>query len=96
MTTASTVHVRCLAFLHAYQRERDLPVSFDVEVPDSGISAKSLAKQIELPTERIEGVFLNNRISGLDATVRRGDRVAFVPAGTPASHPSFFGPFVTR
>ena len=25
-----------------------------------------------------------------------GDRVAFVPRGTPASHPAFFGKFVTR
>jgi len=28
--------------------------------------------------------------------VMPGDRVAFVPPGTPASHPAFFGPFVTR
>jgi hypothetical protein len=26
--------------------------------------------------------------------VHPGDRVAFVPLGTPASHPAFFGPFV--
>lgn len=96
MTVTTVAHVRCLAYLHTFQQEHGRPASFDFEVPAGGLTAVELAERIGLPTEHVEGLFLNNTISGLDAIVRPGDRVAFVPLGTPASHPSFFGPFVTR
>ena len=41
-----------------------------------------------LPEERIDGIFYNHVPAGLGTTVRPGDRVAFVPLGTPASHPA--------
>lgn len=90
------VHVRMLAFLHAFQRERGEPASMYVSIPDEGLSGRDLALAIGLPLESIEGLFLNAKISDLGAVVRPGDRVAFVPYGTPASHPAFFGPFKTR
>lgn len=90
------VHVRMLAFLHAFQRERGAPASMYVSVPEEGLSGRDLALAIGLPLERIEGLFLNFKISDLGVLVRPGDRVAFVPYGTPASHPAFFGPFRTR
>ena len=96
MNTAATVTVRTIAFLDAFQKERGRPSTLSVEVPRAGTRARDLASLLELPLDRIEGVFLNHAVSGLDALVRPGDRVAFVPYGTPASHPAFFGPFVTR
>jgi hypothetical protein len=60
------------------------------------VTALDLAGSIGLPLELIEGVFHNFTSAGLDALVLPGDRVAFVPPGTPASHPAFFGRFVTR
>lgn len=96
MTPEGVVHVRLLAALHSYQQERGRPTSLDIAVPETGITVRSLADILELPVERVEGVFLNNRVAGIDALVRPGDRVAFVPPGTPASHPSFFGEFITR
>ncbi len=95
MTTA-TAHVRMLAFLHTHQRALDRPTSLDIEVPANGIPAATLADQIGLPAELVEGLFHNNRNSDLTALVKPGDRVAFVPPGTPASHPAFFGKFTTR
>jgi molybdopterin converting factor small subunit len=92
----NTAYVRCLAYLHTLRRERGLPPSIDVEVPAEGITSRALAEDIGLPVERVEGAFLNHRIAGMDALVRAGDRIAFVPPGTPASHPAFFGPFTTR
>ena len=96
MTTHRTAHVRALAFLHTMQRDAGRAAAEDVEIPPEGIPALALAELVGLDPHRVEGLFLNNRVSGTDAVVRPGDRVAFVPRGTPASHPAFFGPFVTR
>lgn len=91
IVTPAAVTVRMIAFLHTYRRERGLPVTVSVEVPEGGVRAVEIARDLDLPIERIEGVFLNGRLLGLGAMVMPGDRVAFVPYGTPASHPAFFG-----
>lgn len=96
MSETAPVTVRMIAALHTYRIERGLPSTVQVEVPDEGTTALALAEQLELPISRIDGVFHNYRGAGLDVIVRPGDRVAFVPIGTPASHPAFFGAFVTR
>jgi hypothetical protein len=84
------VTVRLLAFLHTHQRELGRPTSLTLEVPAAGVRALDIATSLELPVEIIEGLFLNGTLLGLGALVRPGDRVAFVPYGTPASHPAFF------
>jgi hypothetical protein len=96
MQSTPSVTVRTIAFLDAFQKERGLPSTQSVEVPATGTPALDLAASLGLPLDRIEGVFHNHAVSGLDAIVMPGDRVAFVPHGTPASHPAFFGPFTTR
>jgi len=96
MTDGQLVTVRMISFLDTYRRDRGLPSTVLAPVPASGLSARRLAEDLELPLERVEGIFLNYASAGLDAVVHPGDRVAFVPYGTPASHPAFFGPFVTR
>lgn len=87
------VTVRVIAFLDSYQKDRGRPTTLLHEVPVAGSSARDIASELELPLDLIEGVFLNHRGNSLDALVRPGDRVAFVPRGTPASHPAFFGSF---
>ncbi|MDO8879570.1 MAG: MoaD/ThiS family protein [Coriobacteriia bacterium] len=91
MPTTTQASVRMLAFLHAYRRDRGLPASVAVTVPAEGFTAAALAESLELPLDRIEGLFLNARLVGLEAIVHPGDRVAFLPHGTPATHPAFFG-----
>src|SRR5512133_3445293 len=83
--------VRMLAFLHTYRRDRGLPTTVSVEVSPAGVLAADLATSLELPLDRIEGLFRNGEIVGLGALVSPGDRVAFLPYGTPATHPAFFG-----
>ena len=83
--------VRMLALLHGYCREHGLPTTLDLAIPTEGIRAVELASSIGLPVADIEGLFLNGHLVGLGATIRPGDRVAFLPYGTPASHPAFFG-----
>jgi hypothetical protein len=96
MRTRASVTVRAIAFLDTFCKEHGMPTTMHVEVPVHGVTAMDLARSIGLPVERIEGIFHNYTVSGLDAVVMPGDRVAFVPYGTPASHPAFFGPFITR
>jgi hypothetical protein len=94
--TRTQATVRMLAFLDAARRERGLACTLDVDVPSEGVRADELAESLGLPLDSIEGVFHNYTIAGLDCVVMPGDRVAYVPPGTPASHPSFFGDFTTR
>ncbi|MDY0087329.1 MAG: MoaD/ThiS family protein [Coriobacteriia bacterium] len=96
MIDAASVTVRTIAFLDTFQKERGRANTLHVDVPQEGTTAHALADSLELPVDLIEGVFLNRMVAGLDARVYPGDRVAFVPYGTPASHPAFYGPFVTR
>lgn len=96
MAASAPVVTRTIAFLATHQQDHGRPTTIEVDVPDEGMSAVDLAASLQLPLEIIEGVFHNYTVSGLDAIVRPGDRVTFVPYGTPASHPAFFGPFVTR
>ena len=96
METTAPATVRMIAFLDTYRKERGLPTTVLAPVPLDGIRAGVLAEALELPPEMVEGAFLNQQPVGLDAIVRPGDRIAFVPFGTPASHPAFFGAFVTR
>ena len=91
-----SVTVRAIAFLDAFCKEHGLPSTLSVDVPVTGITAFDLAESIGLPLPLIDGVFHNYSASGLGALVMPGDLVAFVPPGTPASHPAFFWPFVTR
>jgi hypothetical protein len=96
MKTAAPATVRMIAFLDSYRKERGLPTTVLAPVPEDGVRARELAEALNLPLEMVEGAFLNQLPVGLDAVVRPGDRIAFVPFGTPASHPAFFGAFVTR
>ena len=93
MQAAASVTVRSIAFLDTFCKEHGIPSTQSVMVADEGVTARALAESIGLPTDRIEGIFHNYSKSGLDVVVMPGDRVAFVPYGTPASHPAFFGAF---
>lgn len=90
---AARATVLMLAHLQHVRREQGLPAAIEIEVPAEGVRASTLASDLGLPLDAVEGLFLNHVKSGLDRTVLPGDRVAFVPYGTPASHPAFFGPF---
>lgn len=91
MSDQISTTVRMLALLHTYCRDNDIPTTLSVNVPTEGVRAFDLASSIGLPLGDIEGLFLNGSLVGLGATVLPGDRVAFLPYGTPASHPAFFG-----
>ena len=80
------VTVRTFGYLYSLRRERGLPAHFDMALPDAGMTAREMAALLELPLDRIEGVFVNHTVRGLDHVIVPGDRVAFVPHGTPGPH----------
>ena len=93
MSQDRPVTVCVFGTLHTLRRERGLPTVVAVRVPSDGVTARDLAVQLDLPLDVIDGLFCNHVKAGLGRIVRPGDRVAFVPTGSPVSHPAFMGPF---
>ena len=75
--------------LHTLRRERGLPTKVIVDIPAEGISARELAVSLDLPLEQIESIFCNRKTHGVGHVIMPGDRVAFVPPGTPGPHRIF-------
>jgi molybdopterin converting factor small subunit len=86
-----SVTVRMFGLLHLFRSERGLPSTVEVDVPAEGTTGRALATDLGLPCDMIEGVFVNRTVYGIDHPVMPGDRVAFVPYGTPGPHRVFLG-----
>jgi hypothetical protein len=80
------IYIRMLGFLYTFRRKLGLPPSFELQLPSEGKPALAIAQELELPIHKIEAVFCNNTIYSLDHRIMPGDRVAFVPHGTPGPH----------
>ena len=86
------VEVRMFGLLHADCTERGAPTLLSVQVPAEGIAARDLARLVDAPLDLIEGVFCNGTVYGPGHLIMPGDRVAFVPKGTPGPHRVFLRP----
>lgn len=91
MERAATANVRMFGLLYSARREAGLPTALDVEVPPEGCPALDLAIALELDPSTIEGAFVNGTVYDVGHLVLPGDRVAFVPHGTPGPHRFFLG-----
>jgi hypothetical protein len=80
------LEVRFFGLLHAHRDQCGLSGSAIVEVPEEGVVARDLARALDLPLDLIEGVFCNGKVCGPSHVLVPGDRVAFVPKGTPGPH----------
>ena len=81
-----TTHIRMFGFLLTCRRKQGLPASVELQLSSEGKTALAIAKELELPINQIEAVFCNNTIYSLDHRIMPGDRVAFLPHGTPGPH----------
>jgi len=86
MNENAPIQVRIFGLLAAHRTERMEPTSLEMQVPDEGTTAEAIADGLGLPPELIEGVFCNHTVYGLDHVISPGDRIAFVPYGTPGPH----------
>ena len=89
--SGASVSVRLFGILRSQWVEAGRTPIFDTAAPAAGLSAHDLAERLGLSVGLIEGVFINQKLVGLDAHVAQGDRVAFVPFGTPGPHRVFLG-----
>ncbi len=88
---ATTISVRIFGSLRPCRTERGLPHEFAFEVPVEGVVARQLAESFGLPTERVEGVFVNHTVRGLGVRVMPGDCIGFVPNDIPGPHRLYLG-----
>jgi len=77
--------------LRRYMDQQGLPYRMDRTVPEEGMQAAQLARQIGLPLAEVEAVFRNGRVINIYDKVMPGDRVSFFPFGTPGPYRVFLG-----
>ncbi len=86
MSAEGSISVRLLGCLHTLCMERGDPVEVEVPLPPEGRPAWEVVQDLKLPLEKVEAVFCNRLVRDLDHVLRPGDRVVFVPRGTPGPH----------
>jgi hypothetical protein len=69
--------------LHTFRKVQGLEPRAEVYIPPEGCTARDIAGDLALPVEKIEAVFVNHVVHGLDHLIQAGDRVAFIPTGIP-------------
>lgn len=85
MSSTANTTVRMFGALHTIRKDRGLASQAEVTVPKGGCAATAIARELDLPMDKIEAVFINHKVYTLDHTILPGDRVAFVPTGIPGS-----------
>lgn len=85
------VTVRMFGTLRLAREAEGEPTTLSVEVPAEGVSAHELAERLGLDPNAIEGAFVNHVLYSLSCEVVPGDRVGFVPYGTPGPHRFYLG-----
>ena len=86
MITDKPTTIRMFGLLHTLRKQKSLPATVDLQLPAEGKTARDIAQELELPLDKIEAVFCNHLTYPLDHVILPGDRVAFVPHGTPGPH----------
>lgn len=86
MANTPNTQIRMFGFLHSTRRKMGLPSPTQVYIPPEGRVAEDLAHELQLPFDKIEGVFVNHVVYSLDHVIHPGDEVAFVSTGVPGPH----------
>ncbi len=85
-----TIEVRVFGRLAEIITKKNLPIPFTVDVEEP-ISGAELAKKLEIPRNEIEVIIVNGVVQALSHSIQPGDRVAFVPPGTPGPYRVLLG-----
>ena len=84
------VELRAFGDLKKLFADRAWPFPYNLDLAEE-TSARDLAGKLNIPLDRIEIVFVNGMARGIDCTISPGDRVAFVPPGTPGPYRVILG-----
>lgn len=86
-----TITFNAFSFLQRPLRERNIPhKDAEMEVRE-GATPRTLMDEMNLERQAVEAVFINGRIAPFDTVINDGDRVAFIPHGTPGPYRVFLG-----
>lgn len=86
MSIAPNTKIRMFGSLHSIRRQRGQEPSVEMYIPAEGRTGLDLAKELDLPLDKIEGVFINNFARSLEEIIHPGDKVAFISTGVPGPH----------
>lgn len=86
----AATEVRAFGDLKKIFAQRGWPFPYRIDLTTE-ISAADLATRLHLAPEQIEIVFINGVARGLQDRINPGDRVAFVPPGTPGPYRVILG-----
>jgi hypothetical protein len=86
MSKAPNTKVRMFGSLHTIRRKQGLPSYEQMYIPSEGCTGLDLANELNLPLDKIEGVFINNFARSLDDLIHPGDKIAFISTGVPGPH----------
>jgi hypothetical protein len=78
MDPAPNTEIRMFGFLHSARKAKGLSPKAHLYIPPEGRVAQDIAEELELPMDKIEGVFINHLVYSLDHVVHAGDGVAFI------------------
>jgi len=78
-------------FLREHLKKKNIPyVNAIMELPDN-YTPNKLIKELGYSEGEVEFVFINGKVLPKDTILKDGDRVAFVPPGTPGSYRLLLG-----
>jgi molybdopterin converting factor small subunit len=80
----ATIELRAFAEMQKLFQERGWSIPMQVTIPEDGTTGFELVKDLEIPNDTIEAMFVNGVAFGLKHNIKPGDRVAFVPQGIPS------------
>lgn len=85
-----TIEIRAFGHLTEMFTKKNLPIPFlmDIEAP---IIGADLAGKLAIPRDEIEVIIVNGVVQSLRYPIQPGDRVAFVPPGTPGPYRVLLG-----
>lgn len=81
----AAVEVHAFGKLYFLFNERNWqnPLQYELSEP---LTARELREKLDIPEKDVEVVFINRLLKPLSTTLKDGDRVAFIPPGTPTIH----------
>ena len=79
------------SFLRENLKKQNIPfVNHIMEIPEN-YTPNLLIKDLGYKDGQVEFVFINHLVTDKDTILKNGDRVAFVPPGTPGSYRLILG-----
>lgn len=85
------VEIRVFGSLRKHMDNQNLPYHIEKPMPSETLSPMDIARELNLPLDEIEAVFVNGKVCHSETEISPGDRVGFFPYGTPGPYRVFLG-----